>query len=125
MPASAVFAVCCEMPLETASLLKAASQASKFPVSQDAAAKAGAARKESAAPSARENVMLTRGRDLIAVTNAGSDSRCPDRAVQNVGVNRGQNKAGTFLHPECFSAGRRGGLGRFFWCLSCRLCVIR
>jgi hypothetical protein len=40
--------------------------------------------------------MLAKRRDLIAVTNAGSDSRYPDRAVQNVGVNRGQNKAGTF-----------------------------
>src|ERR1700756_4236191 len=96
MPVSAVFAVCCEMPLDTASLLKAASQASKFPVSQDAAAKAGAARKESAAPSAKENVTLAKRRELIAVTNAGSDSRCPDRAVQNVGANRGQNKAEAF-----------------------------
>src|ERR1700739_153481 len=104
MPVSAVFAVCCEMPLETASLLKAASQVSKFPVSQDAAAKAGTARKESAAPSVKENVMLAKRRDLIAVTNAGSASRYPDRAVQNVGVNRGQNKAGTF-HPERQTAG--------------------
>jgi hypothetical protein len=40
--------------------------------------------------------MLKKRRELIAVTNAGSDSRYPDRAAQNVGVNRGQNKAGPF-----------------------------
>src|ERR1700761_328669 len=100
MPASAVLAVCCEMPLEMASALKAASQVSKFPVLQGAAAKLGAARRKSAAP----NAMLVK-RAMVAVTNAGSESRCPDRAAQNVGVNRGQNKAGPILRSERQTAG--------------------
>src|ERR1700759_5452334 len=95
MPASAVLAVCCEMPLETASALKAASQLSKFPVLQGAAAKAGTARRESAAPNANAaKEKVARRWEMVAVTNAGSESRFPDRAVQNLCVNRGQNKAG-------------------------------
>jgi hypothetical protein len=48
---------------------------------------------------------------MVAVTNAGSESRFADSAVQNVGVNRGQNKAGLILRSERQTAGETGGLG--------------
>src|ERR1700744_5826522 len=101
-PLRAGLRVCCETPLDAPRVLKAASQESKLPLPQGAAACAGPAAKASAAP----NIAVTRRRYFVA-TNAFPIQRCCHRAMQHVGLNRGQNMA----DAQSGAAGRTRRLG--------------